>query len=272
MRPLDPPLGLTGVGTDNLDVELCQRPAELGHAITSGRLRLVDPEDGMLVGVKGDRLAVRLEIAPEHLKVRKGAFRRHEAQGHQAAGGIVHEHQKRAGWAAILEPAVLATIDLDQLAQMLAAVARLVKALALGARQPQPGLDHPGPQRLTGDPQSVALLELLGRQRWAEIRIMLPHQADGMVPQDLWQTIVGGAAAPAVGDPGWTVFAKAALQAVDLTLADPQQFGGRRWRETAAVQARQNIDPVEFSFAHQHHAHQICRLRSLIPEGRRLTF
>ena len=47
------------------------------------------------------------------------------------------------------------------------AVARLVKALALGARQPQPGLDHPGPQRLTGDPQSVAFFKLLGRQGWA---------------------------------------------------------------------------------------------------------
>ena len=74
MRPLDPPLGLAGVGADDLDVELRQRAAELGHAIAAGRLLLADPEDGMLVGVEGDRLAVRLQIAPEHLKVRKGAF------------------------------------------------------------------------------------------------------------------------------------------------------------------------------------------------------
>jgi hypothetical protein len=93
-----------------------------------------------------------------------------------------------------------------------------------------------------------------------------------MVPHDFRQTIVGGAAATAIGDPGWPVLAKAALQAVDLTLADPQQFGGRHWGEAAALQARQDVDPVEFSLAHQHHAHQICRLRSSIPEGRRLTF
>ncbi len=150
-----------------------QGAAELGHAIASGRLLLADPEDRMLVGVESDRLAVRLQIALQHLKVRKGAFRRHKAQRHQAAGGIVHEHQKRAGRAAILEPAVLAAIDLDQLAQVLAAMARLVKALALGPRQPEPGLDHPGAQRLARDPQSVALLELLGRQGWAEIGVML---------------------------------------------------------------------------------------------------
>ena len=155
---------------------------------------------------------------------------------------------------------------------MLAAMARLVKALALGPRQPEPGLDHPAAQRLARDPQIVALRELLGRQGRAEIRIMLPHQADGMVAQDIRQAIVGGAAATAIGDPSRTALAKAALQAVDLTLTDPQQLGGRRWGETAALQAGQDIDPVEFSFAHQHHAHQICRLRSSIPKGRRLTF
>ncbi len=93
-----------------------------------------------------------------------------------------------------------------------------------------------------------------------------------MLAQDFRQPVVGGPAAPAIGDPGRTVLAKAAHQAVDLTLADPQQLGGRRWGETAALQAGQDVDPVEFSFAHQHHAHQICRLRSSIPKGRRLTF
>src|SRR5918998_1721261 len=226
MRPLDPPLGLTGVGTDDLDVQLRQGAAELGHAIASGRLLLADPEDGMLVGVKGDRFAMRLQIAPEHLKVRKSAFRWHKAQRHQAAGGIVHEHQKRAGWAAILEPAVLAAIDLDQLAQMLTTIARLVKAFALGTWQPDPGLDHPGAQRLAGDPQSVALRKLLGCQRRAEIRVVLPHQADGMVPQDLRQAVVGGPAATAICNPGRAVLAKTAPQAVDLTLTDLQQLGG----------------------------------------------
>ena len=46
---------------------------------------------------------------------------------------------------------------------------------------------------------------------------MLPDQADGMLAQDVRQTIVGGAAAPAVGDPGWPVLTEAALQAVDLS-------------------------------------------------------
>ena len=93
-----------------------------------------------------------------------------------------------------------------------------------------------------------------------------------MLAQYLRQAVVGAFAAPAIADFGWTVVAEEAHQAVELTLADPHQFGGCRWRGAAAVQVRQNIDPVEFSFAHQHHAYLICRLRASIPEGRRLTF
>src|SRR3978361_201349 len=71
--------------------------------------------------------------------------RGHKAQRHQTTSGVVHEHQESAGRTPILEPAVLAAVDLDQLAQVLTAMARLVEPLALGPRQPDPGLDHPGP-------------------------------------------------------------------------------------------------------------------------------
>jgi hypothetical protein len=59
---------------------------------------------------------------------------------------------------------VLAAVDLDQLAHVFTAMARLVKALAFGPRPPDPGLDHPGAQRLARDPHIVAVRELLGSQ------------------------------------------------------------------------------------------------------------
>src|SRR5215212_7653340 len=150
-------------------------------------------------------------------------------------------------------------------------MARLVKALALGSRPPDPDLDHPAAQRLARDPHIVAVRELLGGQGWAEVRIVLAHQGDGMVAQDIRETIVGRSAAAPIRNPRWTAIPKAAHQTIDLTLTDPQQRRGGPWGETAALKAGQNIDPVEVSFAHQHHAHQICRLRPLIPKGRRLT-
>src|SRR4051794_23047434 len=150
-------------------------------------------------------------------------------------------------------------------------MARLVKALAFGPRPPDPGLDHPAAQRLARDPHIVAVRELLGRQGWAEIRIMLAHQGYGLVAQDIRETIVGGPAAAPIRNPRWTALSKAAHQTIDLTLTDPQQRRGGPWGETAALKAGQDIDPVQLSFAHQHHAHQFRSLRFPIPKGRRLT-
>src|SRR3954453_2499457 len=74
MSPLDASLGLARVGAQDLNIELRQRPPELGHAVASCRILLADPEDRMLVGVERDRFAVGLQIAPEDLKIREGAL------------------------------------------------------------------------------------------------------------------------------------------------------------------------------------------------------
>src|SRR4051795_5279982 len=159
----------------------------------------------------------------------------------------------------------------EELIRARVAIVNRIEAVLTVLGPPDPGLDHPAAQRLARDPHIVAVRELLGSQGWAEIRIMLAHQGDGLVAQDIRQAIVGGPAATAICDRSRTALSKAAHQTIDLTLTDPQQRRGGPWGETAALKAGQNIDPVEVSFAHQHHAHQICRLRPLIPKGRRLT-
>src|SRR3954464_15494048 len=45
MSPLDPAFGLGGVGADDVDVQLIERPAELGHAVAARRVLAVGPED-----------------------------------------------------------------------------------------------------------------------------------------------------------------------------------------------------------------------------------
>src|SRR5215210_8149803 len=105
----------------------------------------------MPIAVEGDRAAMGLEVAFERLEIGKGAFRGYEAQLHQPAGGIVDEDEQRAGVGAVLEPAVLAAVDLDQLAQGLAAQPGLMQASALPAGEPQARVDHPPAQRLPRD-------------------------------------------------------------------------------------------------------------------------
>ena len=48
--------------------------------MASLRIGFGDTEDGMLVGIEGDRLAVVVQIARQHLEIGKCALGRHEAQ------------------------------------------------------------------------------------------------------------------------------------------------------------------------------------------------
>jgi hypothetical protein len=78
--------------------------------------------------------------------------------------------------AAVFEPPVLAAIDLHQLADALAPMAGLVDMLApLLAVSPNPGCDHPQPQRLAAERDPVPLVQLLGRQSRTEIPILLAN-------------------------------------------------------------------------------------------------
>ncbi len=75
-----------------------------------------------------------LKLTVQRLEVRVGALAGYEAQLHQLARRIVDEHQKRACCAALLEPAVIAVVDLDQLTVALAPKPGLVQLSPLLTR------------------------------------------------------------------------------------------------------------------------------------------
>jgi hypothetical protein len=64
-------------------------------------------------------------------------------QMHQPAGRVVDKHQQSALRSAVLEPPMLAAIDLHQFANALAPRPWLVDAFALLAIAPQSVGDHP---------------------------------------------------------------------------------------------------------------------------------
>src|SRR3982751_1805674 len=117
------------VGADDVDVQLIERPTELGHAVAARRVLAVDPEHAVLVGVERHRLAVALQVGPRGFEVVEGRLGRHEAQVHETARRVVNEHQKRARRAAVLEPPMLGAVDLHELAHAVPAIARLVHGL-----------------------------------------------------------------------------------------------------------------------------------------------
>src|ERR1700752_3061995 len=103
-----------------------QSPAELGHAVTADRVLLVDPEHPVLVGIERHWLAVTLQIGACRRKIVKGALALDKLQMHQPAGGIVNIDEQGAARPTTLEPPMLRPVDLDQLAQAVAAIPRLM--------------------------------------------------------------------------------------------------------------------------------------------------
>src|SRR5204863_9767235 len=143
-----------------------------GHAVTAGSLLAVHPEDAVLVTIERHRLAMRLQIGAGRPEVIKRRFRGDEPQLQQPARRVIDKSQQRAWRAAILEPGVLRTVELHQLAQAIAPPARLMwRRQTMPTVLPQPIRNHPTAQRLARHRAAVMLRQLLRRQARAKIAI-----------------------------------------------------------------------------------------------------
>src|SRR5438034_1204780 len=112
---LDPALRLRAVGAETVDVEGAEGAAELRESrATLGAIAGRDVKDAEPVAVERHGLAVTLEVAPGRVEVIERGLGVREAELHEAAGGVVDVDQQRAARATILEPGVLAAIELDQ--------------------------------------------------------------------------------------------------------------------------------------------------------------
>ena len=89
-----------------------QSAAKLSHPVTAKRTWMIDPEDPMLVAIERDRFAPGLQIGAGRMEIGKGRLALDKLQMHQSASRIVDKHQQGALRPAILEPPMLATVDL----------------------------------------------------------------------------------------------------------------------------------------------------------------
>lgn len=188
---LDAALRLARVRAQDLDLKLGQGAAELRHAVAALGVLLGHAKDGVLVGVEGNRPSMGRKVALQRLEVRERALGGDEARLHQGARGVVDEDQQRAGRGAVLEPAVLGAVDLDQLAHALAAQPRAMEPTTLRPREPKPVRRHPRPERLPRHLETVLLRQLLSRKRRAEVGVALAHEHQGVVPHAVADAVVG---------------------------------------------------------------------------------
>jgi hypothetical protein len=122
------------------------------------------------------------KVAVQRFEIGVCALAGHESQLHQLARCVIDEDQQRAGLAALLEPAMIATIDLDQFAVALAPQSRLVECSSLRTRQPQALRHHPASQRLSAYSKLMLVQQHFGRQRRPKVGVLALDQLDGIFP------------------------------------------------------------------------------------------
>jgi hypothetical protein len=132
MCPLDTSFGRRRVRADALDVEFVEHAPELRVPGATRCGREIYAEDAGFVTVERQRLAMSLDILARRLEVTERRLGAGEQDMHQSAGGIVDIHQCGTSRRPILEPMMLAAIDLDELAEACTSLSRL-----LDLRRPQ---------------------------------------------------------------------------------------------------------------------------------------
>src|SRR6267142_982907 len=108
---------------------------------------------------------------------------------------------------------------------MLTTMTRLLDAFALRPGQPDSGLPHPAAQRLSRHAHIMALAQLLGGQRRAKVRVVLPDQRDGVITHDIRQAFVRRLTTPPVRNRRRTATAVSLQPPMGLPQADPHQIG-----------------------------------------------
>ena len=117
---------------------------------------------------------------------------------HEPARRIVNVDQQRAARSAVLKPAMLRSVDLHELAHAVPAVAGLMnRPQTLLAVAPQPVRQHPLPDCLPGQVDAMALGELLGGKRRAEVGVVLTNEVQSLAAQPLRIAPVAWTPAPA---------------------------------------------------------------------------
>ena len=252
MGAFDPALGLAGIGADALDVQRVQRPPELGAAAAVPRRRVVDAEHAGLVAVEGGGLAMPIQVGARRDEVAEGRLAAGEMDRHDAAGGVVHIDQRRAGRCPFLEPTMVAAVDLDQLAQAVAAAARLVDlGRTLQARHPVARPGHEPAHRLLGQDQPLAFRQLLACQGGAEVGVAAADQPQGPLGHPRRKLVVAGLAATARRQPGRAFVAVAPHQPPQLAARDPEPLGRQARLQVAVHNRLDRLQPVEFAHAHR---------------------
>ena len=194
-------------------------------AVSGGRAFVL--EDGVAVAVQRQGNAPALDQTLQQHEVAPGVFAGAEDGVGHRAGGVVHGQQQHEFGAAVLQPSVMAAVQLHQhpsLGHSLAAETVLRRTPAAGTADARPGQNapHRGPAEVDAFP----LAQQLGVVGVVGALVALGGQLNHSGSLRGRYGVVGAAAAVAVGEGGGALLAIGRQQPAGVAFAHSQQLGG----------------------------------------------
>ena len=217
----------------------------------------VDPENAGLVAVEGDWLAVLLDVAAGRGEVVERRLGAHEADLHDAPGGIVDEDQEHAPRCTRFEPLVVAAVDLDELTEARPPLPRWVRTLpSLSAGDPEPGADHPLPQGFERYPDAVQLRQLLAGQGRPKVRVAGPYELQNGRTLRFWLPVPTRSSALSRNQRRRPAGLERPVQPLDLSKRQVQLLGDLHLGPSALPNEQHQLRTIQLSFAHDQVAHR----------------
>ena len=225
-HPLHTPLGLWREGEYLLDAQLPHHPGELGGLHRHRLLTGVVLEGGVAVTVEGQGDSPLADQSLQEHQVAAGVLAGAENGLGHGPGGVVHGDEQRQLRSPVLQPGMVAAVDLHQ--QALPGHAPAPETVLLGAaaaRTADAGLDQNAAHRGTAQVDALALPQQLG-----EVAVVCPgvavagqlHHGSG---SDLRDGVVRSSAPVPMGQCGGTVLAVRREETLGVAFAHSHDLG-----------------------------------------------
>ena len=221
-------LGLWRTGKDLFDAQFPHGPGELGWAHRLGDMPglAVELEDPVAITVESQGDAVASDYPIHQQEVAPSVLLGSEYGIGHRAGGVVHCQQQYESGPSVLQPAMMAAVDLHQhalLGHTLPAYTMLGGTMAPGTDQAV-AVEQTA-YRLPAQLNALPLCQDLGQVAVVEADVFLAGQDDRGGSDIIGDRVAGLAAPVAVDQCGSPIPLVGRQDSPDLAFADPQNFG-----------------------------------------------
>ena len=246
---LNPTLRLWGVRPDPLDAKFLERPSDLGLArdaaelVVEGERRVrIRAKDPMAIGVHRGREPVAADEVTEEEEIAVSILFRTKHGAQDTAGGIVDGGEEDETGAAVLEPWMVAAIELDEEARLRHALsATTMPGGPAGAGTADAGGAQQALHRAAREPDPLAFGEQFGEVVIIHAGVAGPGEGDDPGSQCCREAPGRGAAAVAMGEGTEAQPAQAGEKPADVSQRDLQELGSGPSRQSPVLDLSENM-------------------------------